>query len=97
MAFTEIEYEADGPIRVIRFNRPDKRNCIGPVTHLELLEAWTDFRDDPSALVAIITGAGDKAFCAGGDLEAGFDLVPMTVVNAPASLARAAGPTSTNR
>ncbi|MHA6492476.1 enoyl-CoA hydratase-related protein [Pseudomonas borbori] len=78
MAFTEIEYEARGPIRVIRLNRPEKRNCIGPTTHLELIEAWSRFRDDEDALVAIITGAGDKAFCAGGDLEAGFDLVPST-------------------
>lgn len=78
MAFTQIDYEAHGPIRVIRFNRPDKRNCIGPVTHRELIEAWTRFRDDDGALVAIITGAGDKAFCAGGDLQAGLDLVPST-------------------
>jgi enoyl-CoA hydratase len=78
MAFLEIEYEVHGPTRVIRFNRPEKRNCIGPTTHLELVEAWTRFRDDPEALVAIITGAGDKAFCAGGDLEAGFDLVPSS-------------------
>lgn len=78
MAFTEIEYEAHGPIRVIRLNRPDKRNCIGPTTHRELIEAWSRFRDDDEALVAIMTGAGDKAFCAGGDLQAGFDLVPAT-------------------
>lgn len=78
MAFTQIDYEVLGPIRVIRFNRPDKRNCIGPTTHQELIEAWTRFRDDDSALVAIITGAGDKAFCAGGDLEAGFGLVPSS-------------------
>ncbi|OLF53430.1 enoyl-CoA hydratase-related protein [Pseudomonas chlororaphis] len=76
MAFSEIDYETQGPIRIIRFNRPDKRNCIGPTTHLELIEAWGRFRDDPQALVAILTGAGDKAFCAGGDLEAAFDLVP---------------------
>lgn len=76
MAFTEIDYEVHGPIRVIRFNRPEKRNCIGPVTHQELLEAWGRFRDDDEALVAILTGAGDQAFCAGGDLEAGFALVP---------------------
>lgn len=76
MPFTQIDYETHGPVRVIRFSRPDKRNCIGPTTHLELIEAWTSFRNDPSALVAIITGAGDKAFCAGGDLDAGFDLVP---------------------
>ncbi|AZC51170.1 Enoyl-CoA hydratase [Pseudomonas chlororaphis subsp. piscium] len=78
MAFSEIDYETQGPIRIIRFNRPQKRNCIGPTTHLELIEAWSRFRDDPDALVAIITGAGDQAFCAGGDLKAALDLVPTT-------------------
>jgi 1,4-dihydroxy-2-naphthoyl-CoA synthase len=34
---------------VIRFNRPEVRNCIGPVTHAELVEAWTLFRDDDDA------------------------------------------------
>lgn len=78
MTYREIEYLSHGPIRVIRFNRPDQRNCIGPTTHLELIDAWTRFRDDDSAWVAIVTGAGDKAFCAGGDLQAGFDLLPSS-------------------
>jgi len=76
MHFTEIEYETMGSTRVIRFNRPERRNCIGPVTHRELIAAWSDFRDDPEARVAVITGAGDKAFCAGGDLMAGAELLP---------------------
>jgi enoyl-CoA hydratase len=76
MAYTQIEVENHGPVRVIRFNRPEVRNCIGPVTHRELIEAWSAFRDDESALVAVITGAGDKAFCAGGDLKAGPSLMP---------------------
>lgn len=45
---------------------------------MELIKAWTDFRDDANAKVAIITGTGDKAFCSGGDLAAGDDLVPKT-------------------
>jgi enoyl-CoA hydratase len=78
--FTEIAYETHGSARVIRFNRPQVMNAIGPVTHRELIEAWTRFRDDETALVAIITGTGDKAFCAGGDLKAGIDggNVPLT-------------------
>jgi len=68
-AFTQIAYEKRGPITVIRFNRPEVRNCTGPVTHAELIEAWTLFRDDDEALVAVMTGTGDKAFCAGGDLK----------------------------
>lgn len=78
MEFTEINYEKHNDVRIIRFNRPDVLNCIGPKTHLELIKAWTDFRDDANAKVAIITGAGDKAFCSGGDLSAGEDLVPKT-------------------
>lgn len=78
MTLTEIEYEAHGEIRVIRFNRPEVRNCIGPRTHRELIEVWADFRDDETALVAIVTGAGDKAFCSGGDLNADEALVPST-------------------
>jgi enoyl-CoA hydratase len=76
MTFTEIDYERRGPVRVIRFNRPEVRNCVGPTTHRELVEAWTRFRDDDSAKVAIVTGAGDQAFCSGGDLKASDGLVP---------------------
>lgn len=78
--FSEIACEQHGPVTVIRFNRPHARNCIGPVTHRELIEAWTQFRDDETALVAVITGTGDKAFCAGADLKVGIDggNVPLT-------------------
>jgi len=76
--FSEIDYVKQGEVRIIRFNRPEVRNCVGPQTHVELMAAWTDFRDDDGAKVAIITGAGDKAFCAGGDLTAADGLVPTT-------------------
>lgn len=76
MPFTEIDVERRGPVTIIRFNRPEVRNCVGPTTHRELVEAWTDFRADDGALVAIITGAGDRAFCSGGDLKAADGLVP---------------------
>ncbi len=78
MPYTEIEYEQRGVVSVIRFNRPEVRNCVGPTTARELVDAWTRFRDDDQAKVAILTGAGDKAFCAGGDLLAGHELIPST-------------------
>ncbi len=78
MDFTQIAYEQRGPVTIIRFNRPEVHNCIGPTTHQELITAWTHFREDDEAKVAIITGEGDKAFCAGGDLKAGEALVPIT-------------------
>lgn len=78
MMFTEIVYEKHDEVTVIRFNRPEVRNCIGPTTHRELIAAWSDFREDENAKVAIITGAGDKAFSSGADLNAGQSLVPST-------------------
>ncbi|AKJ29042.1 enoyl-CoA hydratase [Caldimonas brevitalea] len=78
MTYSEIQYETLGPVTVIRFNRPEVRNCIGPTTHQELVDAWTRFRDDEQALVAVITGAGDLSFSTGGDLKAGIENLPHT-------------------
>ncbi|HWM85693.1 MAG TPA: enoyl-CoA hydratase-related protein [Kofleriaceae bacterium] len=78
MDYSEVLYEVHGPVAVIKINRPEVRNCIGPRTHLELIDAWTRFRDDDGALVAVMTGAGDKAFCSGADLKAVAQLVPDT-------------------
>ena len=56
-------------VAVITLNRPEKRNALD-AEHMEALgEAWTRVRDDPDIWTAIVTGAGDKAFCAGGDLK----------------------------
>jgi len=69
MTYSQIAYEALEEIRIIRFNRPEVMNCIGPIAHVELVDAWNRFRTDKDAKVAIITGTGDKAFCAGADLK----------------------------
>ncbi|RMF21866.1 MAG: enoyl-CoA hydratase [Deltaproteobacteria bacterium] len=69
MRYTAIEYERIDHIRIIRFNRPERRNCIDLRTHHELVDAWTRFKEDEDAYVAVLTGAGSKAFCAGGDLK----------------------------
>jgi len=55
---------------VITIERPERMNAIGPRTSRELTEAWGRFRDDDEALVAVLTGAGDEAFCSGADLKA---------------------------
>src|SRR5215216_6180815 len=65
-------YERCGPVAIITINRPERMNAIGPQTHRELVDAWARFRADDDALVGILTGAGDHAFCAGGDLKAAF-------------------------
>jgi enoyl-CoA hydratase len=68
--YEQIAYEQRGPVTLITINRPDRMNAIGPVVSRELVDAWGRFRDDPEALVAVLTGAGPAAFCAGADLKA---------------------------
>jgi enoyl-CoA hydratase len=55
-------------IAILTFNRPERRNAFTPELMVRLAEAWVDFRDDDSLRVAILTGAGQQAFSAGGDL-----------------------------
>lgn len=63
-----IDLHADGPVCTITINRPERMNALNLQHYQELSRAWTYFRDDPALRVAIITGAGDRAFCAGADL-----------------------------
>lgn len=62
-------YEKKGKIAYITINRPEAMNAMDPETYRELSEAWVNVRDDSDVWVAIITGAGDKAFSAGADLK----------------------------
>ncbi|NKY33562.1 enoyl-CoA hydratase/isomerase family protein [Nocardia speluncae] len=55
-------------IAIITLNRPDRRNCLDKEVRDGLFDAWDRFERDPSLRIAILTGAGRKAFCAGGDL-----------------------------
>jgi naphthoate synthase len=66
--FEDILYEKspDG-IAKITINRPQVRNAFRPKTVTEMMQAFTDARDDSDIGVVILTGAGDKAFCSGGD------------------------------
>jgi enoyl-CoA hydratase len=56
-------------IAIITLNRPDTRNALSKQIRAGLFAAWDRFERDPALRVAILTGAGDKAFCAGGDLK----------------------------
>ena len=73
MKFNEIEFTSLDEIAIIKFNRPEVMNCGGPRTHEELVEAWREFKTNDQYKVAIITGAGDRAFCSGGDLKAALN------------------------
>lgn len=62
-------YEKRGEVGYVTLNRPEAMNAIDLEMHRELWDIWCDFRDDPDLRVAILTGAGDEAFCAGADLK----------------------------
>jgi enoyl-CoA hydratase len=59
----------DDGIAVITINRPDTRNALSHEVRQGLFAAWERFEHDPALRVAILTGTGEKAFCAGGDLK----------------------------
>ncbi len=69
MGYEFIVYEKRGRIAYLTINRPDRLNALHPPANSEIRDAMTDFRDDPDAWVAIITGAGERAFSAGNDLK----------------------------
>ena len=64
-----ILYENRGRVAIITINRPASRNAINREVREGLIAAWERFARDGEARVAILTGAGDKAFCAGADLK----------------------------
>ncbi len=74
--FTDIKYHKAKGIAKITINRPEVRNAFRPLTVQEMEQALADARDDENIGVIILTGAGEKAFCSGGDQkirgEAGY-------------------------
>jgi enoyl-CoA hydratase/carnithine racemase len=58
-----------GPITTVTLSRPEVYNALHIDAHFELNKMFDDFAADPEQWVAIVTGAGDKAFCAGNDLK----------------------------
>ena len=67
--FEDIIYETAEGIAKITINRPEVRNAFRPQTIIELKEAFDLARDDEKVGVVIFTGAGDEAFCSGGDIS----------------------------
>ena len=68
-SFEDIVYETAEGIAKITINRPEVRNAFRPQTIIELKEAFDIARDDEKVGVVIFTGAGDEAFCSGGDIS----------------------------
>jgi enoyl-CoA hydratase len=87
---------ADG-IAIITINRPEQRNCLSKEVRAGLFAAWDQFEHDASARIAILTGSGDQAFCAGGDLkemvETGLKVPPRDMFPVPYETIRLSKPT----
>lgn len=64
-----VRAERDGAILVVTIDRPQARNALTPEMSRALGEAWIELRDDPALRIAVVTGAGEAAFCAGADLK----------------------------
>ena len=69
MSEPALLYEKTGHIATLTMNRPEARNAVNPEMLCRLADAWQDVNDDPEIRVAILTGAGEQAFCAGADLD----------------------------
>ena len=65
--YDTVLYDTGGGVAKITINRPEVRNAFRPTTLFELSHAFSVARDDPKIGVIILTGAGDAAFCSGGD------------------------------
>ncbi|MFC3713317.1 enoyl-CoA hydratase-related protein [Sphingoaurantiacus capsulatus] len=68
-AYEHCTVEKDGKLLIVTINRSDRMNAVHPPANEELAQVFDDFAADPELWVAIITGAGDRAFCAGNDLR----------------------------
>ena len=70
MADTEFcTVEREGPVTLVTINRPEVMNALHPPANGELAGVFDEFAADPDLWIAIITGAGDRAFSAGNDLK----------------------------
>ena len=69
MAYEFVKVDRDGPITTVTLNRPEVMNALHSPAHFELGEVFDNFAADPEQWVAIVTGAGERAFSAGNDLK----------------------------
>src|SRR5882672_911542 len=79
MALENVLYEVKGPIAHVTLNRPKVLNALNQRTWEELKAAFEDAQDDADVRGVILTGAGDKAFIAGADIN---ELAQVTAVGA---------------
>lgn len=67
--YTSLTVASDGPYRIVTLNRPERMNALSRVLLAEIGDAFEKLAHDRDARVVVLTGAGEKAFCAGADLK----------------------------
>lgn len=72
-----VIYEIRDKVAYVTINRPEAYNACDQPTYDRLAEVWKDFSTNDDAWVAILTGAGEKAFCAGSDIKLNFNTAPQ--------------------
>jgi enoyl-CoA hydratase/carnithine racemase len=81
MSSDELLYEVASHVATITINRPERRNALAPSTMDGLLDAVNAAREDREVRVVVLTGAGDRAFCAGADLGGDLSATARTAQN----------------
>lgn len=74
-----IETDRDGSVLTIRINRPALRNALNEEVSQGIIAALDQAEADAGVRAVVLTGAGDRAFCAGGDLRPAADGTPFTI------------------
>jgi len=64
-----IDLRREGAVAIVTIDRPEKLNALDEAHYAALSDAWIEVRDDDAIRSAVITGAGDRAFCVGADLR----------------------------
>jgi enoyl-CoA hydratase len=77
MDYQNLAYEQDEHVVTLTYDRPGQHNAISREMAAELHHAWRRFRDDDSAFVLVITGAGETTFSAGWDLQQASELTEV--------------------
>jgi 3-hydroxypropionyl-coenzyme A dehydratase len=77
MSYEQLLYNVSGAIATVTLNRPEQRNALSGQLLGELVDAMKHARDDEDARAVVLTGAGDKVFCAGADLGGFAADVPL--------------------
>jgi len=64
-----IRFDVEGPVARVTIDRPERMNALDSAGHARLAEIWTEIEETPEIRCVVLTGAGEKAFCAGADLK----------------------------